>query len=182
MVVSHYVMSWIQVIGLLIGLMGVFYLSLPVFPDSALKYLRPLLPATALAILGAIGPFMFSIPGQGHDPASVVSTMVVSFLGGYFISYQSHDGNRRTSGVVVFALFALVAMVVLTAVVGGSLVAALPSVLFDLIVVLCFLAAILLPAHLTKDRVQYIGIVATILAVLTQFVPPVLDLLNISIR
>jgi hypothetical protein len=36
--------------------------------------------------------------------------------------------------------------------------------------------------YLSERRLQYIGFTATVLAILTQFVPPVLDLLNIPVR
>jgi hypothetical protein len=182
MVVSHYVVSWIQVVGLLIGLMGLFYLSLPVFRDSALKYLRPALPAMVLAILSAVGPFMVTIPGQGHDPATVISTMVVCFLGGYFIGYHSQGEGRRGYAVGGFAVLVLIIFVGVTALAGGSLSAALPSFVYDVLAALCFVGAVILPARLTKDHVQYIGVIVSVLAVLTQFIPPVLDLLNIPIK
>jgi hypothetical protein len=67
MLVSHYLVSLIQVVGLVVGLLGFFYLSLGLFDRSSLRWFRPLLAATAFALVGGVGPVVVHIPGQGLD-------------------------------------------------------------------------------------------------------------------
>ncbi len=69
MVISHYVVSWIQIGGLICTLIGLFYLSLSVFNHSAIKYVRPLFPA-GVAVLIVIATFTVLLPISGPQLAT----------------------------------------------------------------------------------------------------------------
>ena len=186
MSVNHYVVSWIQVLGLVVGLLGFFYVSVGLFGKAGKSLLRPLLPALALAIVGAVGPLVVSIPGQGRDPVTVLVTALVCFAAGYFMGYFGQKPQRDARMEVFrlasfgFVVVAIMAVVVLLEWQVPSEVVALA--VFIAVFVVVVWVTLELPAHLTERHVIQIGIVATVLAFLTQFIPPLLDLLNISIR
>jgi hypothetical protein len=197
MVVNHYVVSWIQVIGLVVGLLGFFYASVGLFGKAGSRFLRPLLPALALAILGAVGPLLVSIPGQGRDPVTVLLTTLVYFAAGYFMAYFSQKprpfvafGNQALQAnarreVVRLASFGIVVIAVVVVVVLVEWQAPTSDLSFAGFVAMFAVliwATVELPMRLNERAIIAIGVVTTVLAVLTQFIPPVLDLLNIPIR
>jgi len=183
MVVSHYVVSWIQVIGVAVGLLGFFYVSIGLFGKAAPSLLRPLLPALALAIVGTVGPLVVQVPGQGRDPVTTIVTAIVCFGAGYFMGYYSQSpqpaNKNKAKSVGRFIIPVLLGIQVVTFLLPGT---AVSLTIFSIVLSAAVLAALYLPALLTERTMITIGSVATVLAFLTQFIPPMLDLLNIPIR
>ncbi len=88
MVVSHYVVSWIQVVGLIVGLYGFFFLSIPIFGEGSVRWLRPFLPAVAVG-LGMFIPFVSAPAGVGGDlPVPLVFIVVGASAFAYYIGVR----------------------------------------------------------------------------------------------
>jgi hypothetical protein len=202
MSVSHTVVSWIQVIGLVIGLDGFFFLSFSVFGKTSTPWFRSLLPATGMG-LGILlwsrtdlmmldNPWPPAI-GWGVAIFFIAWTYFAASIG---ITFRLKDVDTFADKLVTYSIRgSLVLMTILYVVVLGiiaflAITGTLHSddirsfgFLTAMVLVLWSLISVdLLPRTVTDARLQKIGFLLSALAILTQFIPPVLDLVNISVR
>jgi hypothetical protein len=194
--VSQYLVSWIQVAGLIVGLLGLFYLSLGVFGKTGTSFLRPLLPATANGlsfgllewVAAQITPKIFS----GFEALLIG----IGFAGvGYYLALliqTPSDWFRKQARIVAFGMGGvalLIGLANLAVAVSGYLGVGIPVRDAPMILVLAVLtltnaasyAFVLIVPRLSERRLQTVGFGASVLAILTQFIPPVLDILNIHV-
>lgn len=204
MVVSQYWVLGIQVSGLVLGLMGAFYLSVGLFGKMGSDIFTPLLPATAAALGGGIG-FWFlwfaSLPAPQRVPlfleantALAVLFAMVLFIVEYalvlvmrYYLRRQRDYPNLTDALplriiviavpVYFLFFALSNLHTYPSIVNAVTHAGLEV---TSAVALCIPPAAI--PLLSERRLQVIGFGTIVVALLTQFIPPVLDLLNIPIR
>ncbi len=191
MEVNHYLVSGIQVVGLIVGLIGFFYLSLSLFGATGVNFIRPLLPAAASATLGGLA-FGFAVPRAGNVGVAIA----ILFIVGYGLGYLSQPGRTRPLdlGIIVrFVLASVIGNVVASALEQVAKTGLTPQTTASLVntavfsisvlgVTIAAVAPIAAIRYLSTTRLQYVGFTASVLAILTQFIPPVLDLLNIPIR
>jgi hypothetical protein len=211
MVVSHYVVSSIQVAGLVVGLLGFFYLSLTLFGRTGFNLFRPLLPASAVAIAVSFMTLNIITSAEIWKAAAIG---VIGFVAAYWlacgaqfekrkpevvrtgpplshshegIDQEHHSSNLRPaySNVSILVLrvlpLALSAAFVILVASSGSTSGGQLILLVAIVEMFLYWPAELVPM-LSQRRLQYVGFTLSILAILTQFIPPVLDLLNIPVR
>lgn len=189
---SQHLVSAIELLGLVVGLLGFFYLSIDYFGTSGPNLVRPLLSAFALGVFIAVFSFtsvldqVLGVPRAQSQPivqlVAVIGVSAVGYLTGY-ISQKTGPFLLRDLLINVGFLLIGIGASFAFPIVSGDLSAASYLRLMVLVVpsgaILIFLIA--LPGYL-KDRAQTvknIGLTATIIAILAQFLPPALDLLNI---
>lgn len=202
MSVSHTVVSWVQVIGLIIGLDGFFFLSFSIFGKTSTPWFRALLPATGMglglllwsqnAYMMVVNPQLTSI-GWSVAILLVAWTYVAASIG---FTFRLKDIDAFADRLVTFTIrgsFALMTLLyvlilghtvfqVVTGTLGGTDARSFGFLTAAVLVVWSLLSVDLLPRALTDVRLQKVGFVLSALAILTQFIPPVLDLLNITIK
>ncbi len=186
MEVSHYLVSWIQVSGLIVGLYGFFFLTIPIFGDGTIRWFRALLPAAAVGLGYLVA---LAQPGRQLLPSWL---LWVSVVGAATAAYSA--SSQKTVRRYWFAFgWAIVGLVlVLDGIFIVSLLAhqsgtdTIPNILSvnigGLLAGCGYLLIVLLPRILGEKGLLKLGVLLSGLAILTQFLPPVLDLLNISIR
>lgn len=198
MTVSHYLVSGIQVAGLVVGLFGLFYLSLGLFGKTGTSLLLALLPAgaggIAFGFIGAEIPLAgagVSLLGGGNPLVFGLLFAVLGFIvmyGQALVAQRSDGLNRRRYSQISLVAFIVIAVLsivdTLLRPVAGEDVPALalrmvPGVAGGAIGIAMTWLLYATP-RLSERRLQSIGFVASTLAALTQFIPPVLDLLNIK--
>jgi hypothetical protein len=186
MEVSHYLVSGIQVAGLVIGLLGFFYLSLSLFGRTRMNFFLPLLPAAASALGASV---LIAIASPASAPWRVIFAAAIGFAGAYALAFivQRQESaspgatrSRLPGALEVIILVLTGALVTTIGVPARQNILTLGVIGLGLGVLLGILS--LLPPLLSARRLQYVGFMASVLAVLTQFIPPVLDLFNIPIR
>lgn len=202
MSVSHTVVSWIQVIGLVIGLDGFFFLSFSVFGKASTPWFRSLLPATGMGLgvllwsqndyMMVANPWPPAI-GWGVAIFLVVWTYVAALIG---ITFRLKDVDTFADKLVTYSIRSSMVLLPLcyAVILGHTVFQVVTGTLgkedarsfgFLTAVVLVFWSLIsvdLLPRTLTDVRLQKVGFVLSAAAILTQFIPPVLDLLNITVK
>src|SRR5262245_41851355 len=96
MIVSHYWVSGIQVGGLILGLLGFFYLSLGLFGRTGFNLFRPILPAIAVAVTECVYATFFlpfAVTWDSWTFAFYAATaFIAGYAGGLFVS--RHRGGR----------------------------------------------------------------------------------------
>ncbi len=201
MSVSHTVVSWIQVIGLIIGLDGFFFLSLSIFGKTSTPWSRALLPATGVGLgvllVAQTDPLLVpssvpSVIGWVIGLFFVVWTYIAASLG---MTLRVSKDNQPSERISTFAIvggislaticYVIAAAVAVVQIVTGHLMGADArsfGSLTGMMLVGWSLAALnRLPRTFTEDRLQKVGSVLSAIAILTQFIPPVLDLLNVKL-
>lgn len=226
MVISHYLVSWIQVGGLIVGLYGFFFLSISVFGTRSTPWFRALLPASGV-MLGLL--IAFTAPdSSAHNSGEAIpwwlwSMLPILFLLLYitaaktrtetFPSTPSGDTdpevNNSASSInqsamrrkksarsldIMLLLFGSSMTLVLMGCVGSAVLASLRAgqpvsyLAFYLTVsgglALAFWGEVLVvyvPRFLNEKRLLMLGFILSMFAILTQFIPPALDLLNSSV-
>lgn len=96
MVVSHYLISQIQVAGLIVELLGFFYLSLGIFGRVVVDIFRPLLPGTAATVLVGV----FVVPYAGAPLMVRASLLLFTFILVYGFTYLAQVNAERFSATV----------------------------------------------------------------------------------
>lgn len=198
---SQHVVSFIEVLGLAIGLLGFFYLSLSggMFGERGPSIIRPILPGLALAVSFSLAYYALPPLGFTGEPHSLslqslaVQTLV-PFVAGYFFAFfsqqESYVKRQFFTDLGIYSALMFVsgaAANIFQYVNGGDRIPLSVGVLLHALanligVILVMNLTVFVGPVLLKERVmKTIGIVATILAILAQFLPPVLDLLNIPI-
>jgi hypothetical protein len=197
-VVSHYLVSWIQAGGLIVGLHGFFFLLIGVFGKKSTPWFCALLPATGIGV----GLLLAVSPEPGLLPTSsspVVLLLIVlpltalTYLAAVAGALGSGGPQDRLSPYLVVVLTVVISFLYLITVCMAILqllsrsMAENDSHALGLATVFMlywwsFVSVSRLPRVLTGARLRTIGFFLSALAILTEFIPPVLDLLNISIR
>lgn len=211
MAVSHSVVSWIQVGGLIIGLYGFFFLSISIFGDTSARWFAALLPALASGLGALLYTSAYSPSSEPavSIPPSWVAWLVtlLSFAYGYWIGLPPKNPTPRnvldnklhkfivvskhvfviwTIGVAVCGLLLAGALLIARHLQGKSLT---QHESFDAIAfggAILYMAALVseywLPRMLKGGRLLKLGFFLSTIAILTQFLPPVLDLLGIAVK
>lgn len=197
----QHLVSVIELLGLVIGLLGFFYLSLSggMFGKRGPSLIRPILPGLAFAlsielVRNTVPPLGFTDDPRTLSVQSLAVRTLWSFALGYFTAFLSQrEFNSKQKFFKLFVSYNVVGIVSGAAdliwqyVRGGERVPLSISVLLHAIaflvgaVVLLDVILIIGPVLLNERVMKNIGIIATILAILAQFLPPMLDLLNIPI-
>jgi uncharacterized BrkB/YihY/UPF0761 family membrane protein len=201
MSVSHYVVSGIQVAGLILGLYGFFFLSITTFGENSTRWIRSILPASA----ATLGVYVVGAAFPRFENWLFGSYALIVGIITYFVSAQITAENEATLtirerlarklfrqaavGILVTLLIGVGVGFGIGLIVLGPIAVTRPHDLLGLllfvgsliVVPLILLGALSLPRILTPDRLEMLGFLLTLLAILTQFIPPVLDLLNITI-
>lgn len=206
MVVSRYVVDAIVIAGLMAGTAGVFCLASGLFGVIGNGVLRFVLAAIPTALwfgwladlLSELAPFGIHVPG-------VISWLLGGVLGIVLIRFSAHLGDdlhwselspfQDTGWLVLPALASLLAGIEAASKssIGTALLVALAVFLiyvsfilvaFGIFVVLTGLLFIVQSRalYLSSRQMQYLGLVLTLFGVATQFMSPILDLLNIPVR
>lgn len=198
---SHTVVSWIQVIGLIVGLYGFFFLSISIFGDTSARWFAALLPALA----SGLGALLYTL----QNSASWVTWLatIFSFAYGYWIGLSPKNPAPRNvlnnsklykfiavskNVTAIWAAAAAICGLLLATILfiarhveGQSLTQHESAEAIAFGGAILFLAAFVseywLPRVLQPRILSSLGFVLSVLAVLTQFIPPVLDLLNVPI-
>lgn len=236
MVVSHLLVSWVQVLGLVVGLFGSFYLEIGLFGKKNMPWLSALLPAAAsgLGLLllyssTVVGQFVNAVLrlGNRHPPQPTslvwfawfcgVGTLAYYYFFGALLAKRQASGDkystfwgrfkfyrrfksldplanlyldRKGAGVMVLVLaFGTIVIIGVTTFLylnGADTSDRLNNALHigGGIAVLYVGQMIMMASVQISDpeQLKKIGFILSALAILTQFVPPVLDLLNISVK
>ncbi len=193
MTISQHLVSWILIVGLILGLYGFFFLSTGIFGSKSIPWFRMLLPATGMAL----GAFLFGSYldlGTVFDilpvPVlfSVVTFVLVYFLGRYMPTESESEARRTLRQIVGFAVFNTIVGIVVIAIsvaayqMGSATIEDLwLGIRGGIGWSLYFWMAlpIFLPRMLSEQRLVKVGFLLSAIAILTQFIPPVLDVLNI---
>jgi hypothetical protein len=198
--VSKYVVDAALIVGLVIALVGTFFLSYGLFGDSWNRP-RQILVGLAYGVYFGIGFNTWYLIGLaltggdrfGFSPARLAIEMLLGFFCGYFIGGQRHMANslRRLikrpifllSFPVVFTIFVVVFVYTFHYFVyffyfywPETTEVAIIGLYGGLALVYVF---ILVP-NLSPRQLQIVGFVPTVLGIATQFLPPILNLLNIQ--
>jgi hypothetical protein len=179
MPITHLV-AWSQVLGLVVGLLGSFYLALGVFGKDDVNYFRPLLPAVAAALST---PLLWSFAPAQMPLPWVLAFVVVNAFFGYFIGLKDPlpfmDSQQyqvmRTGTRLVAALGIIIGI--------AAGLTRIPGLQFWVFTLANWALLFLISdatRTLDKELLKRIGFAASVFAVATQFIPPVLDLLNIK--
>lgn len=206
---SQHLISWIQVGGLILGLYGFFLLSYETLSGKTGPWFAAFLPATAVcigavALLGALDNpsnnllFLFA-PNNAATLARVRATIpeygLAGFVFGYVYSVYQLLTTPKTPRVRFLAL-RLALVFVLASLVGVGLVALLyvnfwsgGGSLSGFLVISGTMTLLILgeslaatgPMILSRESLPKWGFALTAIAILTQFIPPVLDVLNIAV-
>lgn len=201
MTIGLYVLLLIHVIGLFIGLMGLFYLSLGLFGRTNKNVFTPLLPASAAAIVGGMAiwslsfwslPPRFRVSPLFEAPNNIFAVVfgVVLFVAEYgfvlLIRYyiqQLRDNATLSSALPLYATIAVSSIIFLFSCISSlqtqhNVVHAGITAIVGLVITIPLVAIPLL----SERQLQLFGFVASVIAVLTQFFPAMLDMLNVAIR
>lgn len=199
MAVSHYLVSWIQVGGLIVGLYGFFFLSLGIFGDKSIPWFRALLPAAGMG-LGSFVAIEATVVGR-HTSLFPAVPWIAGLLVfgeaygiGVLVVRKSHSATNRVRAGRMLRLARIVTIVCISLAtvfgciyfVGGTNSGtAVYVVIFSAGLILLVWAEVLvfaIPQIAQEALLAKLGFILSALAILTQFLPPVLDLLNIPIR
>lgn len=205
--VSRYLVDGIVIAGLLAGTLGVFYLSMGFFGKHRVSYLRPLLPAVTLP--GLLMLLVISHPTLEHTrtrclltlcapvsaPAtrqSQVAGLVVIGLSTYLLAYTlqflrpdvagSHFRVVEILWAVVIVIGGLTSFTFVLFLFGNSFVAAIVGATYFAGLYVALAALVLGSIRLSEEQLKVIGLILTFVGIATQFLPPILDLLNISVK
>jgi hypothetical protein len=199
MVVSQHLVSWIQVAGLILGLYGFFFLSISLFGNKNARWFSALLPASGLGLSGLLVATGFpGLPLVVSDLV-VVITGVGFFVAGYWLgvdSWRRWDSEVSAEQMIrarnlLLILWPLMAVVLVAVVAFNAIVLQSSSVFIDyqirfvvgfVLLVGTVTLLLSLPKSLGAGRLLGLGFILSLFAILTQFIPPVLDLLSITIR
>lgn len=187
--VSHYWIDGIQVVGLIVGLYGLFFLSISVLGKESAPYLAALLSATAGALAGGVllAPFQVARPLY---LAYVVGYSGFGYGVGLIASPYARAGTRALEiggWVILLALLTMVGVMLgaqvtgtyhypsfkgltLVAFIGGSLLYLVLSI-----------GGMLYFGSASVTRLQRLGLALSAVALLTQFIPPVLGMFGIKV-
>jgi len=204
--VSRYLVDGILIGGLIVGVLGVFYLSNGLFSDRGNGALRGAFAGvTVLVIMAAAfgsgfwllapiqGPTLAStLPQQLQDilngPVLVLiivfsgTSMTISLLDAFYFGARGRTIIGRRMGIIVIAL--TVPALCLLAVSVIFTFPALAMVGFAVTCALGFWYIQVAPSRISKwspRQMQIIGLILTLIGIATQFIPPLLDLLGIKI-
>lgn len=202
MSVSHTVVSWIQVLGLIVGLYGFFFVSIGMFGDTSARWFAALLPALA----SGLGALLYTL----QTSASWVTWLATafSFAYGYWIGLPPKHPIPRTIlnksklyrfltmsknvtiiwavGVAASGLLLAGILFIVRHTAGKSLTQheSFEAIAFGgaVLILVAFVSEYWLPRVLQPRILSLLGFTLSVLAILTQFIPPVLDLLNIPVK
>lgn len=199
--VSHYLVSGIQLFGLVVGTFGVFYLSQGLFGRVGNQLLRRLLSAIPMALFFALWGLSVASLLSRYIAAAEQAPWLLAILGGllgFLIGYSTvgdKDYLQRgllsfTSRELAWQAIAVVGAVILLSVMGlgdipadwagRTLVAVLTYagiLVFDVV-----LRAAARLVNLSDKQLQLSGLVLTLLGIATQFISPILDLFSIPVH
>jgi hypothetical protein len=220
MFTDHWV-AWTQVAGLMVGLFGLFFVSVDIVGDTFTRWLIALLPATGIGLgwLLIFLPLAPQIASLIQLPVSQsgfrwfqVGLAAYCFLGGYFatVLYGGARIRRKQRAKTDSSSPTIISNAERFGRITGRLTVAMPAALLPAIVTVilylnhtlhdsslqtaividvgwfvytwCYVVVAQLPLNLEGKQLQRIGIVMTVLAVITQFIPPVVELVSASFK
>jgi hypothetical protein len=191
MVVSHYVVSGIQVIGGLVGMVGIVYLGQGFLSNSMNDALRRSLVGLAFVFL-----WLLIILPNLLSPRPLPLFIAIALLTAMFIFGATHTTEDeilaferlvRVPMFIAAAFFALLLLFFpssnvpwyLHLILAAGFLATF-AVMIGIYVGLTWFAR--RAVRLTSRQLQLVGFLFTLVAVLPQLLPSVLDLVNIPVR
>jgi hypothetical protein len=198
--VSRYWVDGVVIAGLVGGALGVTYLSMGLFGKHGVRFLRPLLAACFFATGAAI---YFHANPTRDIPWPLIA--IGAFVGGYLltlsvslladlrgeaavskVSLQTVVWSVITIGVGILTILAVQVLSLLKLIAPSGVLTAI----VNLSIFLCFAGAtyfnisvwVVFFASLSEAKLRVYGLILTFVGIATQFLPPVLDLLNISVK
>lgn len=203
MSVSHTFVSWIQVIGLIVGLYGFFFVSVSIFGDKNARWFSALLPASGMGVGLLVWMSGMSVSPIIYVPAALL-VFVTFYVAAAHIRMENMviddkddpSGLMRKLSKLLFVTTVTITIPTLVLLVWAGIApsnhvsasqAASDSAILRILAggVMILWGVILiysLPKSLESPQLLKLGFVLSVLAVLTQFIPPVLDLLNIPVK
>jgi hypothetical protein len=197
-VVSRYLLDVVNIVGLAIGALGVFYLSNGLFGATGYRILRGVLTvflfiAVTVLVIVLIDVFFPDYQSSSHPASSgdvrfQLLIVMVAFLGLAIAAFRAGTHGEEVVPQRLRKTFLRWGLPALCVIAGGTILvshASVVSAVADVIIAFAYLTFLmfgLTPAHKYQDRqLQIIGLILTLIGIATQFVLPVLDLLGVKI-
>ena len=187
---SQHLVNWIQIGGLIAGLYGFFFLSISIFGENSTPWFRALLPATAVGM-----GFIIAVTAQrfrNGDLAIFICITLFQSAYAYLMSVSASSRSkdierkllrRQIIGVVILYLSVAIGFAAVSKIenmsVSTFLQAEVGAAVGNAGLALAYTAQYIL----SSKRLQALGFVLSLFAILTQFVQPVLvELFHVTVK